>query len=88
MPKYGRGLNRELVAAVNAGVIKEPFDISGIKELISIKNWNPPPTLSYINVALSNAANEVHSLTYKKYFIALGDGKYRLQDRYRGPEWI
>lgn len=88
MPKYGRGLNRELVAAVNAGIIKEPFSISDIKELISIKNWNPSPTLSYINVTLSNAASEEHSLTYKKYFIALGGGKYKLRDTYRDSEWL
>ena len=88
MPKYGRGLKRELVAAVNAGIIKEPFSILDIEELISIKNWNPPPTSSYVNITLSNAASEEHSSTYKKYFIALGGGNYKLRDTYRDSEWL
>ena len=88
MAKYGRGLNRELVAAVNTGKIKEPFSIVDVKKLISLKNWKPSPTKSYINVALANASSQDHSFTYKKYFISLGNGKYKLCDTYRGQEWL
>jgi len=88
MAKYGRGLNRELVGAVNAGRIKEPFSIADVKKLVALKKWTPPPTKSYINVALSNASSHDHSFTYKKYFISLGNGKYKLCDRYRGQEWL
>lgn len=88
MAKYGRGLNRELVGAVNAGEIKERFSIADVKKLIALRKWDPPPTQSHINVTLSNASSEYHSLTYKKYFIALGDGEYKLRDEYRGSEWV
>jgi hypothetical protein len=37
MAKYGRGLNREVVAAVNAGLITEPFSTKDIRKLIQIK---------------------------------------------------
>lgn len=88
MPKYGRGLNRELVGAVNAGEIREPFCISDVKKLIALKKWEPPPTQAYINVTLSNASSPDHSLTYKKYFISLGNGQYKLRDAYRGSDWL
>ncbi len=88
MPKYGRGLNRELVGAVNAGEIKEPFSTKDVRKLIALRKWDPSPTEAYIIVALSNASSEEHSPTYKKYFIALGDGRYRLRDTYRGSEWL
>jgi len=32
MPKYGRGLNREIVSAVNRGIIVEPFGTPEIKK--------------------------------------------------------
>jgi len=88
MPKYGRGLNRELVGAVNAGMVEEPFSTSEVRKLVQLKNWYPSPTDSYINVALSNGSSPDHSLTYKKYFISLGNGKYRLRESYRGREWL
>ena len=37
MAKYGRGLNREIVSAVNAGIIKEPFSTKDIRKLIKLK---------------------------------------------------
>ena len=43
MPKYGRGLNREIVAAVNSGMIQEPFSIKDVRKLIKAKNWKPEP---------------------------------------------
>lgn len=35
MAKYGRGLNREIVAAVNVGLIDEPFSTIEIRKLIT-----------------------------------------------------
>jgi len=43
MPKYGRGLNRELVSAINAGEIKEPFSTKDVRKLIALKKWDPSP---------------------------------------------
>jgi hypothetical protein len=60
MPKYGRGLNREIVSAVNIGIIDEPFGITEIKKFATSKGWNIPDT--YINVTLANAANPSHSI--------------------------
>ena len=54
MPKYGRGLNREIVGAVNQGIIVEPFSVSDIRhfakdaggmsqKLISLSVWQMHP---------------------------------------------
>ncbi|MEW6616778.1 MAG: hypothetical protein AB1401_15095 [Thermodesulfobacteriota bacterium] len=88
MAKYGRGLNREIVAAVNAGLITEPFSIKDIRELIKVKKWQPEPTENHINVTLANGASDNHSITYKKYFISLGDGQYKLRNQYNGNDWL
>ena len=86
MAKYGRGLNREIVAAVNAGLIPEPFSTKDIRKLIKVKKWQPEPTENYINVALANGASNNHSITYKKYFISVGDGQYKLRSQYKGND--
>lgn len=88
MAKYGRGLNREIVAAVNKGLISEPFSIKDVKKLVKLKDWNPGPTENHINVTLANAASEDHSLSYRKYFLSTGKGKYRLRRNFRGEEWL
>ena len=88
MTKYGRGLNREIVAAVNKGEISEPFSIKDVKKLVKRKGWNPGPTENHINVTLANAASDDHSLTYRKYFMSTGKGKYRLRRTFRGEEWF
>ncbi|MBS4171827.1 hypothetical protein [Bacillus sp. FJAT-49736] len=86
MVKYGRGLNREIVGAVNGQVINEPFAITDIRNFASTKSWNIPD--NYINACLTNGASLTHSLTYKKYFISLGDGKYKVDSQFRGVHWI
>jgi len=48
MAEYGRGFNREIVAAVNKGIIVEPFGISAIKQFAVLKGWTIPDT--HINV--------------------------------------
>ena len=88
MPKYGRGLNREVVAAVNRGSISEPFSVKQVRWLIKKKGWRPDPPEQYVVVALANGASDDHSPTYKKYFLSLGDGLYKLRPEYKGPEWV
>ena len=87
MFKYGRGLNREIVGAVNSGLISEPFSTKDIRKLIEVKNWIPGPTENHINVTLANAASDNHSVTFKKYFISLGDGQYKLRNKYKRDDW-
>jgi len=88
MAKYGRGLNREIVAAVNGGLITEPFSTKDIRNLIKVKKWKPEPTENHINVTLANGASEEHSPTYKKYFSSTGDGQYRLRPQYKNNDWL
>jgi hypothetical protein len=87
MPKYGRGLNRELVAAVNTGLVSEPFSVKDVRKLIKTKGWLPDPPEEYVTVALANGASDRHSATYKKYFFSIGDGLYRLRPEYKGSKW-
>lgn len=87
MLKYGRGLNREIVAAVNSGLVSEPFSVSDVRRLIEQKNWNPGPTENYITVTLANGASINHSHTYKKYFVSLREGYYKLRPEFIGDEW-
>ena len=87
MPKYGRGLNRELVAAINKGLISEPFSVKDVRKLIEHKGWLPEPPEQYVTVALANGASDYHSTTYGKYFFSLGDGMYELRPEYRGSQW-
>jgi hypothetical protein len=85
MPKYGRGLNREIVGAVNKGIIFEPFRTSDIRQFTASKGWSVPET--YINVTLANASSDEHSETYKKFFIRIDDGIYKVKPNYRGSHW-
>jgi len=87
MAKYGRGLNRELVAAVNSGIVSEPFTVSDVRKVIRENGWKPEPPEEYVVVALSNGASEKHSQTYKKYFRSLGDGQYILRPEFKGKCW-
>jgi hypothetical protein len=84
MAKYGRGLNPEIVSAVNARVITEPFSTKDVRKLIKLKNWKPEPSENYINVTLANGASEKHSISYRKYFLSVGDGHYKLREKYKG----
>jgi hypothetical protein len=55
MVKFGIGLNREVVAEVNAGIIKEPFSVADVKKMIQRKAWNPAPTEKFVNICLADA---------------------------------
>ena len=85
MAKYGRGLNIEIVGAVNRGEIKEPFSVADVKKFAISQGWDIP--ITYLNVSLANGASPDHSKTYKKYFVALGDGMYKVGSIYKGPNW-
>ncbi len=75
--KYGRGLNAEIEAAVLAGELPAVFTMADVREWTKRKNWEVPET--YLRVCLANAAEgSTHSLTYKKRFIAHGNGEYSL----------
>jgi hypothetical protein len=87
MPKYGRGLNREIVAAVNNGLVSEPFSVADVRMVIKKKGWKPEPPEEYVTVALANGASENHSHTYKKYFLSLGEGQYKLRPEFKGLDW-
>lgn len=83
MAKFGIELNREVVAEVNTGKIKEPFSIADVKKMIQRKAWNPLPTEKYVNSCLADAASNNHSHTYGKYFESVGVGKYRVCAAYK-----
>lgn len=86
MVKYGRGLNREIVGAVNRQIIKEPFSIADVRGFVLQKEWDV--TEAYIQVCLANGASSKHSPTYKKYFKNVSDGKYVLKEHFIGEKWI
>ena len=86
--RYGRGLNREVVAAVNCGFVSEPFSTKDVRKLIEHKGWKPKPPETYVKVTLSGGASDKHSIIYKKYFVSVGDGLYKLRPKYRGSEWV
>lgn len=85
MAKYGRGLNREILAAVNSGLITEPFSTEDVRRFVEGRWWHVPET--FHSVCLANGSNHEHSVTYKKYFVSLGDGQYQIDASYRGHNW-
>lgn len=78
MAKHGDGLAIEFVRAVRAGLVREPFTTEDVKVFAQSQGWNP--SSNYVNVLLSNSSSLTHSLTYKKYFSAIGDGNYILSE--------
>ncbi len=78
MAKYGVGFSAEFAWAVTQGIIQEPFCVDDVKRFAELKGWKPSE--NYLNVVLPNGSSEKHSLTYKKYFSSVGDGKYVLSD--------
>ncbi len=85
MAKFGRGVNREVVAAVNTGELREPLTVHSVRYLVAKRGWTPSPEL--VLAALENASSDDHNLSYTKYFRAVGRGRYELRDEYRGPDW-
>ena len=87
MAIYGRGLNREIVAAVNNGEIQELITVDSVRKVVELRGWVPRPTEKHIAVTLANGSSNTHSPTYKKYFVADDAGGYRLKDEYKGDRW-
>ena len=85
MAKYGRGLNREIVGAVNQGIIDEPFSGTDIRHFAQKCGWNIPKKT--LIGSLAKASSQDHNLTLKKYFQSLGNGQYQLVGKYRAFEW-
>lgn len=81
MTKYGCGIGNEIVKAINKKELPETICTDDIKEFCKRNNWNVPDT--YLNVFLANSSAETHSPTYKKYFIRVSEGRYKL-----APEFI
>lgn len=86
MTKFGRGLNREIVAAVNSGELPEPLSIESVRSFVASRAWNV--TEHYVIAALANGSNESHSPTYRKYFEVVSRGRYRVRHEYRGKDWL
>lgn len=85
MTKFGRGLNREIVGAVNRGELNEPLTTQAVREFALKSGWAVRET--HLRVTLANAASTGHSPTYRKYFRAVGRGKYWVRPEFRGAEW-
>jgi hypothetical protein len=79
--KYGRGLGREVIAAVNSGELREPFDTRDLWALIARRGWDAPA--NSVNVFLHNSSNDY--ATNGKYFVHVGRGKFKLRPEYRKP---
>ncbi len=88
MSKFGRGLNREVVAAVNSGSISEPFGVRDVRLLIGEKGWYPEPSEKYVSARLANGSKDNSCSTLKKYFYSLGGDMYKLRSEYKGDEWL
>jgi hypothetical protein len=74
MPKYGRGLGKEIFFAAMDGRITQPLEFS------KSKGWDVPE--NYIKVVLANSeVDRKHSPTYKNYFIRVSEGKYRVRTK-------
>ena len=77
MPKYGRGLGREIYEAVKKGEIIQPFNVSDCRNFTLSKEWDVPE--SYLRVALANSeVDRDHSDTYKNYFVRVSEGMYEI----------
>lgn len=81
MAKHGEGLGAEIVKAVNNGEIIEPITINKVKEYCQKVGLNP--SKQHMSVILSNATENDHSPTYKKYFERVGRGEYVVSKEYR-----
>ncbi len=83
MAKYGRGLNREIGAAVNLSELSKPLTTASLRQLAVLRGWKPAESL--VQVALANAASDDRSPTYRQYLHSPGRGQYQVRDEYRGP---
>jgi len=81
MAKHGDGLGHEIVKAVINGEIIEPITFSKVKEFCDKSGIQASE--NHMRVILSNASENTHSPTYKKYFERVGKGEYRILPEHR-----
>lgn len=82
MAKHGeRGLGYEIVQAVIRGEIAEPITVNKVKQYCKRNGINASE--NHMRVILSNASDNTHSPTYKKYFERVGRGEYVVLPEYK-----
>ena len=79
--RYGEGLGKEIIKAINNGELIEPISTQMIKQFCKSKGWDVPD--NYTNVYLANSSSEHHSKNFKKCFYNVGENQYVLRDEYR-----
>lgn len=85
MAKHGdSGLGSEIVKAVNNGEIREPITFDKVKRFC--KQNEIGASENHMRVILSNASQNTHSPTYKKYFERVGRGEYMVLPKYKKAE--
>jgi len=88
MPKYGRGLNREIVASVNSGSLQEPLTVDKIRKWLGNQKWGAKVPEKYTAVCLTNASSTEHSPGFKKYFEKIREGEYRVKTEFKNSKWV
>jgi len=82
MAKHGdSGLGYEIVKAVINGGIFEPITFEKVKSYCEKKGIQASE--SHMRVILSNATENTHSPTYRKYFERVGRGEYVVLPEYK-----
>lgn len=81
MAKHGDGLGYEIVKAVINGEIIEPITFKKVKAFCDKSGIRASE--NHMRVILSNASENTHSPTYKRYFERVGKGEYKILPEYR-----
>jgi len=82
MAKHGDGgLGFEVVKAVICGDLIEPITFEKVKSYCNRKKIQASD--NHMRVILSNASENTHSPTYKKYFERVGRGEYVVLPEYK-----
>jgi hypothetical protein len=77
MSRSKNGLINDFIDCIKSGEIHEPFNANDLRRFVERNGWNYSD--NFINVALPNHTADNHSMSYKKVFVALGDGQYKLR---------
>lgn len=80
MAKYGKGLNKEIVDAINKGEIQKSFGIQDVIVFTKKRGWNI--SLRHIGASLSNGCGRDYNGALIKYFEHFYHGAYRLDPRF------
>ncbi|MBS6025745.1 MAG: HNH endonuclease [Paeniclostridium sordellii] len=82
MAKYGEGLAKEIVKAVNNGEMKEPITIEKIKKLCNDK-WGTFEIRTVYSQLRNSSLNKNYNSNNTSYFLQVNRGKYILLEKYR-----